>query len=80
MALPYHQRTHDCGALRAADEGKTVLLAGWVSNSRDLGGMVFIDLRDRGGVTQLRFNPETAPEAHQIAQTLRGEDVIVVRG
>jgi aspartyl-tRNA synthetase len=80
VALPYHQRTHDCGALRAADTGKTVLLAGWVSNSRDLGGMVFIDLRDRGGITQLRFNPETAPEAHQIAQGLRGEDVIVVRG
>ncbi|HVP11614.1 MAG TPA: aspartate--tRNA ligase [Phycisphaerae bacterium] len=80
VALPYHQRTHDCGSLRAADVGKTVLLAGWVSNSRDLGGMVFIDLRDRGGITQLRFNPETAPEAHQIAQGLRGEDVIVVRG
>ena len=80
MALPYNQRTHDCGALRAADVGKTVLLAGWVSNSRDLGGMVFIDLRDRGGITQLRFNPETAPQAHQVAQSLRGEDVIVVRG
>jgi aspartyl-tRNA synthetase len=80
VALPYNQRTHDCGALRAADVGKTVLLAGWVSNSRDLGGMVFIDLRDRGGITQLRFNPETAPQAHQVAQSLRGEDVIVVRG
>ncbi len=80
MPLPYHQRTHDCGALRAGDVGKTVLLAGWVDNFRDLGGMVFIDLRDRGGITQIRFNPETDPNAHSVARSLRGEYVIAVRG
>jgi aspartyl-tRNA synthetase len=60
--------------------GQNVLLAGWVHNFRDLGGMVFIDLRDRGGLTQLRFDPATAPQAHEVAGTLRSEDVIVVRG
>jgi len=80
LALPYHQRTHDCGALRSADIGKTVLLAGWVGVFRDHGGMVFIDLRDRGGITQLRFNPETDPKAHEIARSLRSEYVVAVRG
>ncbi len=80
MPLPYHQRTHDCGALRASDVGKTVLLAGWVDNFRDLGGMVFIDLRDRGGITQIRFNPDTDPRAHGVARSLRSEYVICVRG
>lgn len=80
MALPYHERTHDCGALRGGDVGKTVVLAGWVQKYRDHGGMVFIDLRDRGGLTQLFFNPETDPQAHSIARSLRSEDVIVVRG
>ena len=80
VPLPYNQRTHDCGSLRAADIGKTVVLAGWVDNFRDLGGMVFIDLRDRGGLTQLRFNPETDPKAHGVARTLRSEYVICVRG
>lgn len=80
MTLPYNKRTHDCGALRLADVGKSVLLTGWVDNFRDLGGMVFIDLRDRGGITQLRFNSETDPKAHEVGRTLRSEDVIVVRG
>ncbi len=80
MPLPYNKRTHNCGALRAADVGKTVLLAGWVDNFRDLGGMVFIDLRDRGGITQLRFNPDTDPNAHGVARSLRSEYVIAVRG
>ncbi|HWL93109.1 MAG TPA: OB-fold nucleic acid binding domain-containing protein, partial [Phycisphaerae bacterium] len=80
MPLPYNQRTHDCGALRAADIGKTVLLSGWVDNFRDLGGMVFIDLRDRGGITQLRFDPNCDPAAHAIARTLRSEYVVTVRG
>lgn len=80
MSLPYNQRTHDCGSLRAADIGKTVLLSGWVDNFRDLGGMVFIDLRDRGGLTQLRFNPDTDPKAHGVARSLRSEYVVCVRG
>jgi len=80
VALPYHERTHDCGALRAAHAGKAVLLAGWVAVARDHGGMVFVDLRDRGGLTQVKFNPETDPAAHEVARTLRSEDVIAVRG
>lgn len=80
VPLPYHKRTHDCGALRASDVGKTVLLAGWVDNFRDLGGMVFVDLRDRGGITQVRFDPTTDPRAHEVARALRSEYVIVVRG
>src|SRR5438067_13750329 len=80
VPLPYHQRTHDCGAMRGGDVGKTVVLAGWVDNFRDHGGMVFIDLRDRGGITQLRFNPDTDPAAHNVARSLRSEFVICVRG
>ena len=80
MPLPYNQRTHDCGSLRGTDIGKTVLLAGWVNTTRDLGGMIFVTLRDRGGITQLQFNSETQPKLHEIAQSLRSEDVIAVRG
>jgi aspartyl-tRNA synthetase len=80
LPLPYHQRTHDCGALRAADIGKTVLLAGWVDNFRDLGGMVFIDLRDRGGITQLRFDASSDPKIHELARSLRSEYVVAARG
>jgi aspartyl-tRNA synthetase len=80
------KRTHHCGELRAADEGKTVVLFGWVSSYRDHGGCVFIDLRDREGVTQLVFDPElsghgdTPRAAHDIARTLRSEWVVGVRG
>ncbi len=80
VTLPYNERTHDCGELRGADVGKTVLLVGWVQTYRDHGGMVFIDLRDRGGVTQLFFNPDTDPQAHSVARSLRSEYVIAVRG
>lgn len=80
MAIPYHKRTHTCGELGKEHEGQQVLLAGWVQNYRDHGGMVFIDLRDREGLTQLKFNPETDPKAHEIARSLRSEYVIAVRG
>ena len=82
MAIAYNKRTCDCGALRAADIGKTdVILSGWVNNYRDHGeNLVFIDLRDRGGITQCRFNVDTDPEATKTARTLRKEDVITVRG
>ncbi len=80
MAVPYHQRTHTCGQLRAADEGAEVVLAGWVNSYRDHGGMVFIDLRDHHGLTQVKFNPETDPKAHQTARGLRNEDCIAIRG
>jgi len=73
-------RTHSCGQLRIEDVGKAVTLAGWVNNYRDHGGLVFIDLRDREGVTQLKFDPDIAPEAHKLAATLRHEDVVRVTG
>ncbi len=73
-------RSHVCGALRAADVGKRVKLSGWVQNWRDHGGVIFIDLRDRYGLTQVVFNPENAPEAHAAAHTLRGEFVLKVEG
>ncbi len=82
MAISYNKRTCDCGTLRSSDVGKKdVVLAGWVNNYRDHGdNLVFIDLRDRGGLTQCRFNVDTDPEATRIARTLRKEDVIAVRG
>ena len=81
MAVPYNQRTHSCGELRAEHVGQEVVLAGWVNSYRDHGdNLVFIDLRDRWGVTQLRFNVDTDPEATRIARTLRNEWCIAVRG
>ena len=81
MAIAYNKRTCDCGTLRAADVGRQVILAGWVNNYRDHGdNLVFIDLRDRGGLTQCRFNVDTDPEATKLARTLRKEDCVAVRG
>ncbi len=80
------KRTHHCAALRASDEGKEVVLFGWVASYRDHGGCVFVDLRDREGITQLVFDPDMkghgdAPKAaHDAAQALRSEWVIGVRG
>ncbi len=74
------KRTHDCGALRASDIGREVVLFGWVQNRRDHGSIVFVDLRDREGVTQVVFDPETSPDAHTVADQLRGEWVIGLRG
>ena len=73
-------RSHVCGALRASDVGCRVKLSGWVQNWRDHGGVIFIDLRDRYGLTQVVFNPENAPDAHTTAHTLRGEFVLQVEG
>jgi aspartyl-tRNA synthetase len=72
-------RTHTCGQLRDTDLDQTVILSGWVNNYRDHGGVRFIDLRDRDGITQIVFHPENA-DAHTTAQKLRREDVIKVSG
>ncbi len=73
-------RTHTCGELNIADSGKTVTLAGWVQRSRDLGGMTFIDLRDRYGLTQLAFNMETNSTLCLEARKLGREFVIKITG
>jgi aspartyl-tRNA synthetase len=73
-------RTHDCGALRASDDGAQVVLYGWVATRRDLGGFVFMDLRDRAGVTQVVFDPGHSPEAFKLAGEIRPEWVVGVKG
>ena len=73
-------RTHNCGELRPANAGQTVTLAGWVHRRRSHGGLIFIDMRDRWGLTQVVFNPEVSPEAHDIAVQTRPEYVIQVTG
>jgi aspartyl-tRNA synthetase len=74
------QRTHHCDQLRAADAGAHVVLMGWVHRRRDLGGVIFIHLRDREGVTQLVFHADTEAAVHAKAETLRSEYVIAVEG
>jgi aspartyl-tRNA synthetase len=78
--IPNPYRTHHCSHLRAADIGQTVTLAGWVNSARDHGGVIFIDLRDREGLTQVVFRPEENAEVATRAHDLRDEDVIQVTG
>lgn len=73
-------RTHNCGELRANDVGKEVMLSGWVNARRDHGGVIFIDLRDRYGLTQIAFHPEVSKEAIEEGNKLRSEFVIQVKG
>ncbi|MBU4346963.1 aspartate--tRNA ligase [Patescibacteria group bacterium] len=73
-------RTHTCGELTKKEAGETVELAGWVHRRRDHGGIIFIDLRDRYGLTQLTFDPEARKEAWQEADKLRAEWVIKIKG
>ncbi len=83
MSVPFItevKRTHSCGQLTAADVGKEVVLFGWVQNRRDHGGAVFIDLRDREGLTQVVFEPEIDAEAHAQAGALRLEYCIGIQG
>ncbi len=73
-------RTHTCGELTLKNSGQTVTLSGWIQKSRDLGGMTFIDLRDRYGITQLVFNMETNSELCEQARKLGREFVIRTTG
>jgi aspartyl-tRNA synthetase len=73
-------RTHHCNELRPAHIGQPVTLIGWVNSVRDQGGVIFIDLRDREGITQCVFRAENSPEAAKLSHTLRAEDVITVSG
>lgn len=74
------QRTHYCGELTENTIGQTVTLQGWVQKRRDLGGLIFIDLRDRSGIVQTVFNPDFSKEALEIAESIRSEFVIEVNG
>ena len=73
-------RTHTCGELRAEHAGQATLLAGWVHRRRDHGPLIFLDLRDRYGLTQVVFDANTAPEAHAVASQARSEFVLQLRG
>ena len=75
-----HMRTHSCGALRPADASAAVILCGWVDSVRDHGGLIFIDLRDRYGVTQCVFDPQDSQAAWDLAQSCRGEYVVQIEG
>ncbi len=74
------RRTHMCGALRASDAGKKAVLMGWVNRRRDLGNLIFIDVRDRSGITQIVCDKERNPALHTKAEELRNEYVIAVIG
>jgi aspartyl-tRNA synthetase len=79
-ALGDWKRTHDCGSLRESDIGREALLMGWVNSRRDLGNLIFIDLRDREGITQAVFDPQEDKESHRRAHILRNEWVVGVKG
>ncbi|MFP3999232.1 MAG: aspartate--tRNA ligase [Desulfobacterales bacterium] len=74
------RRTHHCNALNIEDEGAEVVLMGWAQRRRDHGGVIFIDLRDRQGITQVVFNPERNAAVHEKAHAIRNEYVLAVRG
>ncbi|MFA5250630.1 MAG: aspartate--tRNA ligase, partial [Parachlamydiales bacterium] len=75
-----YRRTHNCGALTKTDNGKKATLSGWVNKTRNLGGLIFIDLRDKFGLTQIVFDPAQCPHLMEKAATLRSEWVISVKG
>jgi aspartyl-tRNA synthetase len=74
------KRTDYCGDLKKKDANREVTLLGWVQRRRDLGGLIFVELRDRQGMVQVVFNPEVSPEAHEKAQSLRSEYVVGIKG
>jgi aspartyl-tRNA synthetase len=80
VVFEVHYRTHTCGDLNKDAVGQQVTLAGWVNRRRDHGGLIFLDIRDRYGITQVICDPERSPEAHRIASELRSEYVVQVSG
>ncbi len=78
--MQFKTRTHTCGELRESNIGDSVVLNGWVDTRRDLGGLIFIDLRDRYGITQIVFEPSFNKEAHEAAAELRNEFVVSIEG
>ena len=74
------KRTHNCGQLRPSDAGKKVTLAGWVHSYRHHGNVMFVDLRDKEGLTQLVFNPDMHPQTYELAKNVRCEWVIAAQG
>ncbi|MCZ6677753.1 MAG: aspartate--tRNA ligase, partial [Candidatus Poribacteria bacterium] len=78
--MPEMKRTHYCGELRLADAGKSARLTGWVCRRRDHGGVIFVDLRDRTGLTQVVFDPQIDAEVHKAAHEIRNEFVLSVGG
>ncbi len=74
------KRTHTCGELTVADVGQNVVLMGWGMRRRDHGGLIFVDLRDRAGITQVVFNPQDAGGAHDEAHQIRSEYCLALRG
>ena len=78
LSTPY--RTHTCGQLRATDAGSPARLAGWVHRRRDHGQLIFLDIRDRHGITQVVIDAQDAPAAHGIASRARNEFVVMVAG
>ena len=78
--MNFKKRTHNCGELRQENIDEHVVLNGWVDNRRDLGGVIFIDLRDRFGITQVVFEPTYNNKAHELGKSLRSEFVISIEG
>ena len=73
-------RTAECGSLREKHIDTKVTLAGWVGRRRDHGGIIFVDLRDRSGIVQVVLNPERSPQAYKVAEDLRQEWVVQIKG
>jgi len=80
VGFEVHYRTVTCGELQSKDVGRQVTLAGWVNRRRDHGGLIFLDIRDRYGITQVICDPERSPEAHRSASELRSEYVVQISG